>query len=29
VVHVDFSYALDPIPGKDRLQIVVETKQGF
>jgi len=29
VVHVDFSYALDPIPGKNRFQIVVETKQGF
>jgi len=26
---VDFSYALDPIPGKDRFQIIVETKHGF
>ena len=29
VVHVDFSYALDPIPGKDRFQITVETKREF
>ncbi len=29
VVHVDFSYALDPIPGKDRFQITVETKRSF
>ena len=29
VVHVDFSYALDPIPGENRFQIVVETKHGF
>ena len=29
VIHVDFSYALDPIPGRDRFQITVETKKGF
>ena len=29
VVHVDFSSALDPIPGSDRFQVVFETKQGF
>ncbi len=29
VVHVDFSYALDAIPGKDRFQVTVETKRSF
>jgi hypothetical protein len=29
VVHVDFSYALNAIPGKDRFQVTVETKRGF
>lgn len=29
VIHVDFSYALDPVPGRDRFQITVETKHGF
>jgi hemolysin activation/secretion protein len=29
VVHVDFSYALDPVPGEDRFRITVETKRGF
>jgi hypothetical protein len=29
VIHVDFTYALDPVPGEDRFQVFVETKQGF
>lgn len=29
VIHVDFTYALDPIPGKDRFSITVDTKRGF
>jgi hypothetical protein len=29
VVHVDFSYALDPVPGKSRFQVVIETKREF
>lgn len=29
VVHVDFSYALDPVPGESRFQIVVGTHNGF
>jgi hypothetical protein len=29
VVHIDFAYALNGIPGKDRFQITVETKRGF
>jgi hypothetical protein len=29
VVHVDLAYALDPVPGQSRFQIVVETKTGF
>jgi hypothetical protein len=29
VIHVDFTYSLDPVPGKDRFQVFVETKQGF
>jgi hypothetical protein len=29
VVHVDFSYALDAVPGEDRFQITVETRQGY
>lgn len=29
MVHVDFSYALDPVPGRDRFQITVETQRGF
>lgn len=29
VVHVDFSYALDAVPGEDRFQITIETRQGF
>lgn len=29
VTHIDFSYALNAIPGKDRYQITVETKRGF
>lgn len=29
VVHIDFSYALDPIPGKDRFQITVQTSREF
>lgn len=29
VIHVDFTYTLDPVPGEDRFQVFVETKQGF
>jgi len=29
VIHVDFTYALDPIPGGDRFSITVDTKRGF
>jgi hypothetical protein len=29
VVHVDFSYALNAIPGQDRFQITVETQREF
>jgi hemolysin activation/secretion protein len=29
VVHVDFSYALDPVPGKNRFQVIVGTKNSF
>jgi hypothetical protein len=29
MVHVDLVYALDPVPGKDRFNIVVETRRGF
>ena len=29
VVHVDFVYALDPVPGRDRFNIVVETRRAF
>ena len=29
VIHVDFTYALDPIPGKDRFSITVDTRRGF
>lgn len=29
VLHVDFTYALDPVPGRDRFQVTVETRQGF
>lgn len=29
ITHIDFSYALNAIPGKDRFQITVETKRSF
>mgnify|MGYP005846634433 CR=1 FL=1 len=29
VLHVDFTYALDAVPGEDRFQVTVETRQGF
>lgn len=29
MVHVDLVYALDPVPGRDRFNIVVETRRGF
>jgi hypothetical protein len=29
VIHVDFTYTLDPVPGEDRFRVFLETKQGF
>ena len=29
MVHVDLVYTLDPVPGRDRFNIVVETRRGF
>lgn len=29
MVHIDFTYTLDEVPGEDRFQLTVETKQSF
>lgn len=29
VLHLDLAYALDPIPGRGRFRVSIETKQGF
>ncbi len=29
VIHVDFTYTLDSVPGEDRFQVFIETRQGF
>lgn len=29
VIHVDFTYTLDPVPGEDRFRVFIESKRGF